>query len=96
MSDLCVCCGTAVPEGRQVCPNCEKPKTDKPFTNGDRLRAMNDGELSVFLNGTFVCECCVYGGTCTEPYNSVSYRSLWYPLISTGPLCRFTTSSSSR
>lgn len=69
MSDLCVCCGAAVPEGRQVCPNCEKPKTDKPFTNGDRLRAMNDGELSVFLNGTFVCECCVYGGTCTEPYN---------------------------
>lgn len=69
MSDLCVCCGAAVPEGRQVCPNCEKPKTDKPFTNGDRFRAMNDGELSVFLNGTFVCECCVYGGTCTEPYN---------------------------
>lgn len=69
MSDLCVCCGAAVPEGRQVCPNCEKPKADKPITNGDRLRAMNDGELSVFLNGTFVCECCVNCGTCTEAYN---------------------------
>ena len=23
----CIICGTEVPEGRQVCPNCEKPKT---------------------------------------------------------------------
>jgi hypothetical protein len=23
-SSLCVCCGKEVPEGRQVCPNCEK------------------------------------------------------------------------
>lgn len=24
MFDRCVCCGTAVSEGRQVCPNCER------------------------------------------------------------------------
>ena len=24
MSERCVCCGEAIPEGRQVCPACEK------------------------------------------------------------------------
>ena len=24
----CVCCGAIIPEGRQVCPICEKEKTD--------------------------------------------------------------------
>ena len=24
--DRCICCGEIVPEGRMVCPNCEKPK----------------------------------------------------------------------
>lgn len=24
MSDRCVCCGKEIPEGRMVCPNCEK------------------------------------------------------------------------
>lgn len=24
MSDRCVCCGEIIPEGRQVCPQCEK------------------------------------------------------------------------
>ena len=24
MEDTCVCCGKPVPEGRQVCPDCEK------------------------------------------------------------------------
>lgn len=22
--DCCVCCGAVIPEGRQVCPNCER------------------------------------------------------------------------
>lgn len=42
----------------------------RPVTNGDRFRAMNDGGLSVFLNGIVVCENCVYGGTCTDPYDT--------------------------
>ena len=35
--DTCVCCGAYVPEGRQVCFDCEREanrkyvKTDKPF-----------------------------------------------------------------
>lgn len=24
MIDICVCCGRPVPEGRQICPTCEK------------------------------------------------------------------------
>lgn len=24
MDERCVCCGEIIPEGRQVCPNCEK------------------------------------------------------------------------
>ena len=23
-TDKCVCCGAIIPEGRQICPNCEK------------------------------------------------------------------------
>ena len=26
--NTCIICGTEVPEGRQVCPNCEKPKAE--------------------------------------------------------------------
>ena len=28
--DTCICCGAPVPEGRQVCPNCEKGSIVKP------------------------------------------------------------------
>lgn len=24
MEERCICCGEIIPEGRQVCPNCEK------------------------------------------------------------------------
>ena len=27
----CVCCGAIIPEGRQVCPNCERTLTDAPL-----------------------------------------------------------------
>ena len=30
MSERCVCCGAEIPEGRQVCPSCEK--THGPIT----------------------------------------------------------------
>lgn len=39
------------------------------FTNGDRIRAMTDAELAVFLNRTTVCDACVFGDICREPYN---------------------------
>lgn len=28
MEDRCVCCGAIVPEGRQICWNCENNNTD--------------------------------------------------------------------
>ncbi len=41
MSEHCVCCGAEIPEGRQVCPGCEKGGTMKtpklkpcPFCGG--------------------------------------------------------------
>lgn len=27
-AELCVCCGVIIPEGRQVCPICERSKND--------------------------------------------------------------------
>jgi Lar family restriction alleviation protein len=38
MPERCVCCGEIIPEGRQVCPNCEnKPSVLKPcpFCGGE-------------------------------------------------------------
>lgn len=29
--DRCICCGEIVPEGRMVCPNCERLAKEKPF-----------------------------------------------------------------
>lgn len=29
MKDLCICCGEAIPEGRQVCPICEANAINK-------------------------------------------------------------------
>lgn len=29
--NCCVCCGAIIPEGRQVCPNCERTLTDAPL-----------------------------------------------------------------
>ena len=28
MENKCVCCGADIPEGRQVCPNCENKTTE--------------------------------------------------------------------
>ena len=30
-ANLCVCCGAIIPEGRQVCPACERTETIEPF-----------------------------------------------------------------
>lgn len=34
----CVCCGEIIPEGRQVCPNCERSPTDDPLI----IKAVDD------------------------------------------------------
>lgn len=41
--DRCICCGDIVPEGRMVCPNCEKPK--KPMKN------LSHGEMVQIAEG---------------------------------------------
>lgn len=30
MSETCICCGAVIPEGRQVCPNCESLSIQVP------------------------------------------------------------------
>ena len=30
MNNTCVCCGAVIPEGRQVCPNCENAPSIQP------------------------------------------------------------------
>ncbi|MBR5109883.1 MAG: hypothetical protein IK099_06780 [Clostridia bacterium] len=37
MEDRCVICGEIIPEGRQVCPLCEKKYGEKDFAEGVRL-----------------------------------------------------------
>lgn len=46
--ERCVCCGEIIPEGRQVCPNCEKrvQKPQKVKTRADLIREMTDEELA--------------------------------------------------
>lgn len=48
MSDnKCVRCGAVIPEGRQVCPNCEFFSAERKIvTNADRIRVMSDEELA--------------------------------------------------
>ena len=48
MDNRCVYCGEIIPEGRQVCPTCEKIQTDT--NKAERFdRVMNDWILPVGL-----------------------------------------------
>lgn len=40
-----------------------------PITNADRIRAMSDEELEVFINKGSVCERCAFLGKCVNPYS---------------------------
>ena len=44
--NTCVCCGAPIPEGRQVCPNCENGSTVKPDV------ILEDGTPLYFLKTT--------------------------------------------
>lgn len=37
--DRCICCGDIVPEGRMVCPNCEKPKKPRKCNHPEEAPA---------------------------------------------------------
>lgn len=50
----CVCCGRIIPEGTMICLQCgynDDMQTFRPkiVTNGDRIRAMDDKQLSEYL-----------------------------------------------
>lgn len=47
--DRCVFCGEVVPEGRQVCPVCERPVVVKKITNRDRLRVASDEQVGDWI-----------------------------------------------
>lgn len=52
----CVCCDASIPEGRQICPICEKNGNDRPKRNIDRIREMTVEELAEFLDKiTYQC-----------------------------------------
>ena len=34
-AERCVCCGAVIPEGRMVCPKCEKEAEEKKEPRGD-------------------------------------------------------------
>jgi RNA polymerase subunit RPABC4/transcription elongation factor Spt4 len=36
--DRCIICGEIIPEGRQVCPNCEKQKPMKNLSHGEMVQ----------------------------------------------------------
>jgi predicted nucleic acid-binding Zn ribbon protein len=61
MDNLCICCGESVPEGRQVCKECETKAESKPKRNIDRLREMSAKELGALI-GDVRCNICVYKG----------------------------------
>lgn len=48
----------------QLCRNASDE--DKPLTNGDRIRAMDDEQLSDFLNAMMLC--CMEETPCSEKY----------------------------
>lgn len=41
LNERCVSCGTVIPEGRQLCPRCER-EGDSVLTNGDVVRSKSN------------------------------------------------------
>lgn len=50
MSDnYCVACGARIPDGRHICPKCERQSRKTAHTNGDFLRLMSDEQLAKII-----------------------------------------------
>ena len=62
--NTCACCGAIIPEGRHICLLCEGENEVQHFhpqippirTNGDRIRAMTDEELALWIKERYVCD----------------------------------------
>ena len=67
-TEKCVCCGEVIPEGRQVCPSCERKKVAElkpcPFCGGSAMLKVVE---SVFGNKTIL--------RCTRPDCYMSYQN---------------------
>lgn len=79
----CRVCGRIIPEGGHICLSCgdyddmQTFNQQQPKTNGDRIRASNDTELTRFLG----CKCCAYLAepkcdnlNCTEGEVAVAWK----------------------
>ncbi|GEM_PF-5802301 len=49
MNNICVCCGTDIPEGRQVCPGCNLKECEKNPKRADVIRSMDNKQLAEFI-----------------------------------------------
>ncbi len=36
---------------------------------GDYIRSLTDDQMSVFLNSNMICDLCIHGAGCRDPYN---------------------------
>lgn len=62
-SEKCVCCGAVIPEGRQVCPNCEAKRVvlkPCPFCGGSGLQLKWDYWCETYCIECDNCGCAVY------------------------------------
>ena len=51
LNERCVSCGAVIPEGRQLCPRCER-EGDSVLTNGDVIRSKSNRLFAEWI--TFV------------------------------------------
>lgn len=70
MKDRCICCGDVIPEGRQVCINCEEEQTKKRRCNMGKLSKRDIEEIKEFLSRG-----CEYSGT-EETISEIVYETL--------------------
>lgn len=60
MNDRCVCCGEIIPEGRMVCPSCEKKKYDNNKDSMKKICPLTQNFCKEFKCGWWCSwsECC--------------------------------------
>ena len=66
MEERCICCGESIPEGRQVCPKCEKGESDYNFKVGDEV-ITTEGVRGIMSD---IC-------TCSRCYNRGFFEPTW-------------------
>lgn len=88
-NDCCVCCGEIIPEGRQVCPACQRRRGKQPSLNSlrplsnvekemvARLTTEDEAVMAILKRRTFLKESNEHiGSLCKEQYRArFSYRN---------------------